>query len=67
MGCAEIEGGTACGCCYWGLGWSSLRSHEACEKCTNMVVEPHAGAAPGAVGGAPYGATNRVKRAPKWR
>ena len=51
----------ACGHTHWDLRWSSLWGHETCEGCSDMEVELHADPAPGAFGGAPYGATNRVR------
>eukprot|EP00959_Pyramimonas_sp_CCMP1952_P353003 7395471-Pyramimonas_sp.AAC.1 len=38
-----------------------LCGHEPYEGWTKMAVEPHANFATGAFGGAPYGATNRVR------
>ena len=60
-GCAEMGAVPPCERSYWGLRWSSLCGHEACEECAEMGVEPHANAAIGAFGGAPYGATKRVR------
>ena len=52
-----------CGCRF---RWSSLWGHEACEGCATMGWRRHAGAATGAFGGAPNGATKRVRGVPKW-
>eukprot|EP00959_Pyramimonas_sp_CCMP1952_P225339 4712626-Pyramimonas_sp.AAC.1 len=62
-----MGGGTTCGRCHWGLRWSSVWGHGACEWCTRMEVELHAGAATGAFGGAPLGTTKHARGAPKWR
>ena len=51
---------------HWGLRWSSLWGHETCEGCARRGPNHHADAATGAFGGAPYGATERVRGAPKW-
>ena len=59
--------GNACGPCHWGLQWSTLWGHETCEGCPEMEVELHADPATGAFGGAPYGATKRVRGALKLR
>eukprot|EP00959_Pyramimonas_sp_CCMP1952_P141669 2965068-Pyramimonas_sp.AAC.1 len=32
-GCADMSGTDACERCHWGLQWSSLRGHKACEAC----------------------------------
>ena len=56
----------ACEPCHWGLRWSSLWGHEACEGCAEMGGGTHANPATGTLGGAPYGATNRVRGVPKW-
>ena len=56
----------ACGPCHWGLRWSSLWGYETCEGCAKVDPNTHAGPATGAFGGAPYGATKRVRGVPKW-
>ena len=58
--------GAVCGPCHWGLRWSSLGAHEPCEWCAEMGGGLHAACATGAFGGAPYGATDRVRGVPKW-
>ena len=55
----------ACGHLHWGPRWSSLWGHETCEGCAEMRVELHADPATGAFGGAPYGATKRVRGVPE--
>ena len=55
-------GGDACEHRHWGLRWSSLWGHET----LSWAGETHASAASGALGGAPYGATNRLRGVPKW-
>ena len=68
-GCADIGGGDACERCHWGLGWSSRWGHEPCEGRAEMGMRwagrTHVNCATGAFGGAPYGATNRVRGVPK--
>ena len=54
--------GTACGPSRWGRRWNSHWGHEVRR---NAAV-PHANPPAGAVGGAPYGATSRVRGVPKW-
>eukprot|EP00959_Pyramimonas_sp_CCMP1952_P204476 4275940-Pyramimonas_sp.AAC.1 len=56
---AVLGEGTACECSHGGLRWSSRSSRET----RPWEGEPHASAAIGALGGAPYGAT---KRCPGW-
>ena len=53
--------------CEYRLRWSSLWGHEPCEGCAEMARWRHAGPGTGALGGAPYGATQRVRGVPKWR
>eukprot|EP00959_Pyramimonas_sp_CCMP1952_P085482 1788050-Pyramimonas_sp.AAC.1 len=45
---------------------SSLWGHETFEGCATMGRRRHAGCATGTLGGAPCGATNRVRGVPKW-
>ena len=33
----SLRGGAACGRRPWGLRWSSLRGHETCERCAELV------------------------------
>eukprot|EP00959_Pyramimonas_sp_CCMP1952_P413665 8667626-Pyramimonas_sp.AAC.1 len=56
----------ACERRHWGLPWSSLWGHEACEGCAEMGRRCHADFPSEALGGAPYGATKRVSGVPKW-
>ena len=69
-GRAEMGVRGACGRLHWGLRWSSLWGHETCEGCAEMGMRwagrTHAVGATGAFGGAPDGATKRVRGAPKW-
>ena len=65
-GCAEMGAGKACGRSHWGLRWSFLWGHETCEGCAKMGWRRHARSATGAFGGAPYGATKRVRGVPEW-
>ena len=72
-GCPQMVSMTSGNSCErgpWGLRWSSLWGHKPCEGCAKMGVygwrSPHADPPPGAFGGAPYGATNRVRGVPKW-
>eukprot|EP00959_Pyramimonas_sp_CCMP1952_P257912 5389921-Pyramimonas_sp.AAC.1 len=58
--------GDACWRWHWGPRWSSLLSHEACEGCAEWLRGTHADGGTGALGGAPYGATKRVRGVPKW-
>ena len=60
---AVLGGGDACGP-HWGLPWSSTWGHETCEGCAEMGVKPHANFATEAFGGAPDGATTRVRDVP---
>ena len=55
-----------CELSHWGLRWSSLWGHETCEGCAEMGRWRHANFPTGAFGGAPYGATKRVRGVPKW-
>ena len=64
-GCADMEVETVCGPCHWGLRWSSLWGHVACEWWAENVVT-HADPATEAFGGAFYGATKRVRGVPNW-
>eukprot|EP00959_Pyramimonas_sp_CCMP1952_P211586 4428073-Pyramimonas_sp.AAC.1 len=57
---AVLGGGDACGPCLWSLRWSSLWGHEA----LSWVAMTRADAPAGALCGAPYGATNRVRGVP---
>ena len=50
----------------WGLRWISLWGYDPRDGCAEIGVEPHANAATGAFGGAPYGATILVRGVPKW-
>eukprot|EP00959_Pyramimonas_sp_CCMP1952_P039952 835487-Pyramimonas_sp.AAC.1 len=59
-GVCQNEEVAACGHSHWGLRCSYLWSHEACEVCAIVRVWRHADAAIGALGGAPYGTTERV-------
>eukprot|EP00959_Pyramimonas_sp_CCMP1952_P078447 1639598-Pyramimonas_sp.AAC.1 len=36
------------GHCHWDLRWSSLRGHDACQRCAKVDVELHLGVATGA-------------------
>ena len=54
--------GGACGLCHWDLRWGSLWGHET----PPLVGDPHANCATGTFGGAPSGATKRVRCVPKW-
>eukprot|EP00959_Pyramimonas_sp_CCMP1952_P017339 368186-Pyramimonas_sp.AAC.1 len=56
----------ACGLCHWGPQRSSLWGHAPCEGCSKWVRSPPAACATAAFGGAPCGATNRVRGVPKW-
>eukprot|EP00959_Pyramimonas_sp_CCMP1952_P123889 2590057-Pyramimonas_sp.AAC.2 len=58
--------GTACEPCHWGRWWGSPWDHEACEGCAETGGDQHANPAVWAFGGAPYGATNRVRGVPTW-
>ena len=55
----------ACERSHLGLRWSSLWGHETCEGVPKWVRWAHANAAIWAFGGAPYGATKRVRGVPK--
>ena len=55
----------ACDPCHRGLRWGPLWGHDACEGCAKMGAVTHAVAATGTLGGAPYGATKRVRGVPK--
>ena len=46
---------------HWGLRWSSPWGPETCEVCAEMSGGRHANPATGAFGGAPDGATKRVR------
>ena len=67
-GCAKMGGSLggvdACGRGHWSLRWSSLWGYEPCEGRAEMGRWRHADAATGALGGAPYGSTNRVRGVP---
>eukprot|EP00959_Pyramimonas_sp_CCMP1952_P302350 6326346-Pyramimonas_sp.AAC.1 len=52
--------------CRWGLRWSSLWGHGTCEGCAEIWRWHHANPAAWAFGGAPNGATERARGAPKW-
>ena len=52
--------------CGYRFRWSSLWGHEPCEGCAEMGRWRHADALAGAFGGVFYGATKRVRGAPKW-
>ena len=58
---AVLGGGDACGLRHWDIRWSSLWGHEA--LC--WMGKRHVDTAAGALGGAPYGATKRVKGVPE--
>ena len=58
--------GDACGRQHWGLRWSSLWGHETCEGWAKVGVVTYAIPASGALGGAPYEATKRMRGGPKW-
>eukprot|EP00959_Pyramimonas_sp_CCMP1952_P430511 9016660-Pyramimonas_sp.AAC.1 len=45
--------------------FSEAWGHETCEVCLDMEVELHVDLATGAFDGAPYGATKRLRCAPK--
>ena len=64
-GCADIGGRDTCGLCHWDLRWGSLWGHETCEGCAETGAVTHAGPATAAFGGAPYGATTRVRGVPE--
>ena len=68
-GVRQSEARAACGHTHWSLRWSFPRGHEPCEGCANIeffwVAGTHADAPTAAFGGAPYGATNRVRGGPK--
>ena len=49
--------------CHWGIRRSSLWGHEAREECAEMLGEPRANSATGAVSGSPHGATKRARGA----
>ena len=66
QGCAEMDGGTACGRTHWGRRWRSLAGHGAREGCTEMEGGPHVDAPIGAVGGSPHRATGQVRGVPEW-
>ena len=65
-GCAEMGVGEACERSHWGLRWSSLWGHDPREGCATVGAVLHATPTIGAFGGAPYGATKRVRGVPKW-
>eukprot|EP00959_Pyramimonas_sp_CCMP1952_P067966 1418627-Pyramimonas_sp.AAC.1 len=46
---------------HWDLRWSSLWGHGTCEGCAKMELRRQADCATGTLGGAPYGATERVR------
>ena len=48
-----------------GFQWSSLWGHETCEGSAGRDPSHHVNAATGAFGGAPHGATERVRGVPK--
>ena len=58
---AALGEGTACEPPQWGLRWSSLWGYETLP----WAKEPHADTPSGAFGGAPYGATKRVRGVPR--
>ena len=51
--------------CGYRFRWSSLWGHKPREGCAKMGRWRHADPPAGAFGGAPYGATNRVRGVPK--
>ena len=61
---------TICSCeyrrCEYRIRWNSLWGHETCEGCAEMGRRCHANFPIGALGGAPFGATKRVRGVPKW-
>ena len=57
---------TLANCATGALRWGSLWGHETCEGCAEMGAGNHVDPATVALGGAPYGATKRVRGAPKW-
>eukprot|EP00959_Pyramimonas_sp_CCMP1952_P073581 1537875-Pyramimonas_sp.AAC.1 len=59
------EAGTAREQRHWGVGWEHLWAHEASEGSAKMERAPRANCIAGALGGAPYGPTKRVRGAPK--
>ena len=61
-----LGGVDACNRGHWSLRWSSLWGHEPCEGCAKIGGGTHADPPPGAFGGAPYGATHRVRCVPEW-
>ena len=63
---AVLGGGDACECSHWGLRWSSLWGLETREGCAEIGGVTHAVAPTWAFGGAPYGATKRVRGMPNW-
>ena len=69
-GCAEMGAVPPCERSHWGPRWSSLWGHEPRERCAEMGLRwagrTHANCATGAFGGAPHGATNRVRGVPEW-
>eukprot|EP00959_Pyramimonas_sp_CCMP1952_P320633 6709852-Pyramimonas_sp.AAC.1 len=62
----------ACERWHLGIRWGSVcAGHEACEVCVCVCVLKwaqwaHASAGIWAFGGAPYGATERVRGVPEW-
>ena len=62
---AVLGGGDACEFRHWDRRWSSLWGHETREGCAEMGVVSNTPAPTGALGGAPYGATKRVRGVPK--
>ena len=58
--------GTTCGRTRWGHWWSSLGGTKRVRGLPKWRRRCHANPATGAFGGAPYGATIRVKGALKW-
>ena len=63
---AVLGGGDASEMRNGRLRRSSLWGHETCEGCAEMGRWRHANFPTGAFGGAPYGATKRVRGLPKW-
>eukprot|EP00959_Pyramimonas_sp_CCMP1952_P304881 6380962-Pyramimonas_sp.AAC.1 len=55
----------ACGPTYSDLRRSSLWGHEACKDAPEWMCGTHAGTPTRTFGGAPHGATKRVRSVPK--
>eukprot|EP00959_Pyramimonas_sp_CCMP1952_P177151 3702959-Pyramimonas_sp.AAC.1 len=64
--CTKMGAAGACDRNHWGCRWGSIWGRETFEGCAKWARRAHATAAIGAVGGAPFEATRRVRSVPKW-